>query len=573
MSVERNTRVRSSQIKSILPNDLEATNERTDNYIPSYDLATEKFQWVPNAAGASNIEDLGDVNFDSGTPIDGHSLVYDNATSKWKSDFPTSLQDLDNDTKIQVEESADEDIIRFDVAGTQEVQMDANGLKLKTGADINEFSIDGLLAGNSDDVIPTEKAVKTYSDVIDDKTIKNQDNIALVAFKTAIAGSFSQFNMIDGIVDYYVDESGIDTVNSLNENYNSTDDYYSPSRISTPYAHYKCNDNASNTTVTDDGTGANNGIGNVNTSNYSVTGKINQAFEFNGTTEYINLDALSTDIASDNIGSISFWMKPTIGGQSDSQNGTIFSISDTDSGTTLWVHYTDGVGQDRVKIKLDKQDSADPWFIATPSGDVPDDDSWIHIVITHNGIEPKLYVNGSSVTVIYLADNDRTLWFNDLTGLDNGRFGCLNYNNAGNSDFYDGDIDDFRYYSGVVLTSDEIALLYNSNSGTEKSQPLLNMTLISDIFTAEAEPDTARIVLLEEDVSAISLNTDLEVWATKDGSNWAQGTLSDEGDYDASKRILVADFTLTGSGTSLEYKLLTKNNKDCKIHASNRKTT
>jgi hypothetical protein len=33
-----------------------------------------------------------------------------------------------------------------------------------TGADINEFSIDGTLAGNSDLAVPTEKAVKTYAD-------------------------------------------------------------------------------------------------------------------------------------------------------------------------------------------------------------------------------------------------------------------------------------------------------------------------------------------------------------------------------------------------------------------------
>ena len=36
--------------------------------------------------------------------------------------------------------------------------------KLKRVNEINEFSIDGTLAGNSDVVVPTEKAVKTYVD-------------------------------------------------------------------------------------------------------------------------------------------------------------------------------------------------------------------------------------------------------------------------------------------------------------------------------------------------------------------------------------------------------------------------
>ena len=44
-----------------------------------------------------------------------------------------SLEDSDGDTKIQVEESSDEDIIRFDVAGSQIAYMDGTGLILSTG--------------------------------------------------------------------------------------------------------------------------------------------------------------------------------------------------------------------------------------------------------------------------------------------------------------------------------------------------------------------------------------------------------------------------------------------------------
>jgi len=40
-----------------------------------------------------------------------------------------------------------------------------NNIKLNgTGATVNEFSIDGTMAGNSDSAVPTEKAVKTYVD-------------------------------------------------------------------------------------------------------------------------------------------------------------------------------------------------------------------------------------------------------------------------------------------------------------------------------------------------------------------------------------------------------------------------
>lgn len=48
--------------------------------------------------------------------------------------------------------------------GTTFLSISATGATLASGTEINEFSIDGTLVGNSDDAVPTEKAVKTYVD-------------------------------------------------------------------------------------------------------------------------------------------------------------------------------------------------------------------------------------------------------------------------------------------------------------------------------------------------------------------------------------------------------------------------
>ena len=45
---ERNTRIRASQIRNVLPDDLEATNSPSNKLVPSYDLSTTKFTWVTN---------------------------------------------------------------------------------------------------------------------------------------------------------------------------------------------------------------------------------------------------------------------------------------------------------------------------------------------------------------------------------------------------------------------------------------------------------------------------------------------------------------------------------------------
>jgi len=96
-----------------------------------------------------------------------------------------------------------------------------------------------------------------------------------------------------------------------------------------------------------------------------------------------------------------------------------------------------------------------------------------------------------------------------------------------------------------------------------------NMTLISNSFTAEAQPDTARIVLFEEDVDSIIENTDLKAYISRDGgTTYSQVTLADEGDYQSGKRILTGTVDISGqpAGTSMEYKIETLNNKNLKLH-------
>jgi len=54
--------------------------------------------------------------------------------------------------------------IIFETAGSTRMTLDETGVQLATGATVTEFSTDGTLAGDSDDAVPTEKAVKAYVD-------------------------------------------------------------------------------------------------------------------------------------------------------------------------------------------------------------------------------------------------------------------------------------------------------------------------------------------------------------------------------------------------------------------------
>lgn len=108
-----------------LPDQTGATGKvlRSDGSVASWDDET-----VPD------LDDLGDVN--APAPDDGDVLTWDDVAGEWVAEAPsggtgTSIEDTDGDTKVQTEESADEDKIRFDTGGTERMVLDSTGLDLK----------------------------------------------------------------------------------------------------------------------------------------------------------------------------------------------------------------------------------------------------------------------------------------------------------------------------------------------------------------------------------------------------------------------------------------------------------
>lgn len=76
----------------------------------------------------ANLNDIVDVSVAS--PTDGYVLYWDAGTSLWKCKAisGTKIQDADGDTKVDTEESADEDKIRMDVAGVEAFLLHDDGI-------------------------------------------------------------------------------------------------------------------------------------------------------------------------------------------------------------------------------------------------------------------------------------------------------------------------------------------------------------------------------------------------------------------------------------------------------------
>ena len=74
---------------------------------------------------------------------------------------------------------------------------------------------------------------------------------------------------------------------------------------------------------------------------------------------------------------------------------------------------------------------------------------WVHVVMTHDGATPVLYVNGTAVAQSFTDNTDVTFWVNDLTTPNVFRVGA----NATNSiAYYTGMIGDVTIYD-ICLTA------------------------------------------------------------------------------------------------------------------------
>lgn len=521
-------------------------------------------------------------------------------------------------------------------------------LTLVSGVAINEFSSDGTLAGDSDDAVPTEKAVKTYCDNLEVDTSVIENNIALNSFRIAINGSLTRFNMIDGVVDEYEDESGIDTGASSNEDYDSVNDLYSPDTLAdeeVDYMEYASDETAQAAYVSDDTGGSESVLEQAtDTSNQEWLGdvsdneyRLSQGFQVSANSIITALELRQHSVVGSPSGNWTLRVETDNGGEpsgtlvhanasvvvsppgnGNTVKGTFASSFSILANTLYW-----------FVLNCDNQSTGVYWGITMSSASVyangivniSTNGTWApradldfyfkvygHIPNLQSYSEDTIKSQGSyslkGIALITDSLNDtltRTVSPTvDLSGYDSIKFDIYSSRTGSNikigihdsggttteitpnvlsagqwqevvwdiSGVSDANKDDIDSIIVTILNADAENTFYIDDMfGAGEIQ---NMTLISNDTEAESEPTEARLVILEEDVDSITINTDLKAYVSlDDGSNWEQVTLSDEGDFDGSKRILVGSEELTDrSDKTMIYKIETLNNKNCRIHGT-----
>lgn len=350
-------------------------------------------------------------------------------------------------------------------------------------------------------------------------------NIMLNAFRISINGSLSVQNMLDGVTDEFEDETGVDTGSSTNEEYNSSDDYYTPTDFI-----------RSNADIFD----------------FSFPDLIDWTDSDGGTGEssqvtFDNQSCLKLDTGATAGGGNHAYRQKDVGTFSSTRNVYSFKIYCNAIGTLSDGDYFAWAFDDGVT-----------YF----SGVLASDGLFINDGVTHNEVGTDLVVQ--NIWQEWTFDVDTVAQTVDVY-LD-GILKASGVDCSRNTLVSNGTI---RFIQYGNTTSNRISYIDWVKVGSNYINLPEDMTLISNNTEAESQPDEGRLVLFEEDVDAVTLNTDLKAYVSRDnGANWIQVTLSDEGDYDTSKRILVGTADISGQAAdkTMKWKVETLNNKDLKLH-------
>tara|TARA_R100001463_G_scaffold23159_1_gene55522 strand:- start:799 stop:1545 length:747 start_codon:yes stop_codon:yes gene_type:complete len=194
------------------------------------------------------------------------------------------------------------------------------------------------------------------------------------------------------------------------------------------------------------GQGLANMIGNAITGGVPSGVSFNNKYscDFDGVDQYalINVSLTSTT------GSYSLWVKP------DLTNDRWVIASDANTYRTFVGIRTLSNGKVRAQVNLS---SNEKWKLETDNA-VLNASNWTHIVLTHNGTEAKLYIDGNAVAQTFISSADKTAWWNDFSATIT-RMGAWLISGYGNL-YWDGLADEVGLWTTEISAGD-VTAIYN----------------------------------------------------------------------------------------------------------------
>jgi len=208
-----------------------------------------------------------------------------------------------------------------------------------------------------------------------------------------------------------------------------------------------------NVTAAYDCEGTNDGTNNGAT---VVTGKVGDAYDFDGSTDYVDL---GDDLSSSSTGSISLWFKSG----SLQLSKPVFSTTDADGSTNNIVS---------IQLRDDDSDSNNEVSVVVRIGGTTTCNiyaatnivvgTWYHVVATSDGSSKKIYINGVNQSLTIQTGTNNADWWDDVTETCEWDMASRSYDSR--DVYYDGIIDEAKIYD-YALSQAEVTAEYNSGSG------------------------------------------------------------------------------------------------------------
>ena len=145
--------------------------------------------------------------------------------------------------------------------------------------------------------------------------------------------------------------------------------------------------------------------------------------------DYITIDAALVPLASSTKGTWMIGVMLDVATPVGSPN--LICFGDTNAAEMIWIEIIAATGIFRAGVY---DASVEKWILSTNAVALSDG-VYAHLAVIQDGVSPVLLVNGVPVAQTFTSSADKTSWFSVCTGLDNGRLGCRNWNNAGNASY------------------------------------------------------------------------------------------------------------------------------------------
>ena len=511
----------------------------------------------------TDLGDIVDITWDSieGKPSSAVNNIDDAVTKRHTQNTDQKVDEGGaNETSVSdIRDAAD----KKHVQGTDTTlgQMAAN-------VNMNSHKLIGLSvpSSNGDSIRATAKITESnLEDAVDKKHETNKDTILddtgtdevsanelrmtifnqiVVFIRTAVENALSIFEIINGYIDVYTDQSGIDTGSSEYQTYNSVDDYYTPVSGYDEYTklmlHLNGVDGATATTDVSDS---------AHTIGFSGQAQLDTDQKKFGSSSLI-VDGDGDYITAS--GTRSDWQF----GSGDFTIDFQFRLSGALSSNYLMSCLTGGTYWQLLYTSSAFQIASNSLSQAVISGSAPlNTGQWYHVEVSRESGTFRFFLDGIELTLQQSATGSMA---NPDADLDIGGVGGAN-------DF-PGWMDEIRISKGVARHTANFTAPTSEYSGENE-----NMTLVSDTLSLDSAFDRVRIVCIEEDIDAITYNTDLLLYVSRnDGVTWTQATLQEVAVFGGNEKILISTVDISGqaSDTDFRYKYITANEKLLKIHAT-----